>query len=72
MITTADEIQRNAYQSQIDVKKEKKELPINLEIYIVSDPPGPKLGKSIIIKKLLFLLLKYRLLVKRYLHTKYE
>lgn len=58
MITTADEIQRDAYQSQIDAKKEKKELPINLEIYIVSDPPGPKLGKSII-KKPLFLLLKY-------------
>lgn len=46
MITTADEIQRDAYQSQIDAKKEKKELPINLEIYIVSDPPGPKLGNG--------------------------
>ncbi|CAE1293979.1 FPGT [Acanthosepion pharaonis] len=46
VITTADEIQRDAYQSQIDAKKEKKELPINLEIYIVSDPPGPKLGNG--------------------------
>lgn len=70
MITTADEIQRNAYQSQIDAKKEKKELPINLEIYIVSDPPGPKLGKSIIIKNTLFLLLKISAACKKILTYK--
>ena len=48
MITTADEIQRKAYQSQIDAKKKKKELPINLDVYIIADPPGPKIGKYIL------------------------
>ncbi|GAB1608875.1 fucose-1-phosphate guanylyltransferase-like, partial [Argonauta hians] len=46
VITTADEDQKQGFQLQIKAKHERKELPSNLEIHVISDPPGVKLGNG--------------------------
>ncbi len=47
MLTTADEDQRTAFNLQIEDKMERKELPLNLPIYVVADPPGPRIGQQV-------------------------
>lgn len=44
VITTADEAQRQAFEQQIQDKNDRSELPCDLPIHVVSDPPGPRLG----------------------------
>lgn len=41
VITTADEAQRQAFEQQIKDKYERRELPMDLPILVVADPPGP-------------------------------
>lgn len=45
VITTADDAQKRVFKLQIESKKKRNELPLNLPIYVVADPPGPKIGK---------------------------
>lgn len=44
VITTADYAQKHVFELQIESKRKRKELPLNLPIYVVADPPGPKIG----------------------------
>ena len=44
VITTADEAQRHAFEQQIRDKHDRSELPLDLPIHVVSDPPGPRIG----------------------------
>lgn len=46
VITTADEVQKEAFRLQVDDKIARKELPLDLPIHLVSDPPGFKIGKA--------------------------
>ncbi|XP_076446664.1 fucose-1-phosphate guanylyltransferase-like [Babylonia areolata] len=46
VITTADAAQQEAFQQQIQDKHKRKELPLDLPIHIVSDPPGPRIGNG--------------------------
>ncbi|XP_067661477.1 fucose-1-phosphate guanylyltransferase-like [Haliotis asinina] len=46
VITTADEDQRKAFQLQIDDKAERRELPLDLPIHVVTDPPGTRIGNG--------------------------
>ena len=41
VITTADEDQKTAFEDQIKDKIDRLELPLDLPIHIVADPPGP-------------------------------
>lgn len=45
VLTTADDAQKRVFELQIESKKKRNELPLNLPIYVVADPPGPKIGK---------------------------
>lgn len=44
VITTADNAQKRVFELQIESKRNRNELPLNLPIYVVADPPGPKIG----------------------------
>lgn len=44
VITTADEDQKEIFDAQLKDKLDRKEVPLNLPIHIISDPPGTKLG----------------------------
>lgn len=44
IITTADDAQRHAFEQQIQDKNDRGELPLDLPIHVVSDPPGPRIG----------------------------
>lgn len=46
VITAVDGAQKLAYESQIKLKLENKELPISPEYMVVSDPIGAKIGKT--------------------------
>ncbi|XP_071088220.1 fucose-1-phosphate guanylyltransferase-like [Haliotis cracherodii] len=46
VITTADEDQRKAFQLQIDDKAGRRELPLDLPIHVVTDPPGTRIGNG--------------------------
>ncbi|KAH9495920.1 hypothetical protein Btru_013683 [Bulinus truncatus] len=46
VITTADAAQEEAFQLQINQKKIRNELPIDLPIHIVSDPEGIRIGNG--------------------------
>ncbi|XP_061163873.1 fucose-1-phosphate guanylyltransferase-like [Saccostrea echinata] len=46
VITTADYAQKNVFELQIESKRNRKELPLNLPIYVVADPVGPKIGNG--------------------------
>ncbi|XP_029644414.1 fucose-1-phosphate guanylyltransferase-like [Octopus sinensis] len=46
VITTADKDQKQGYQLQIEAKRKRNELPLNLEIHVITDPPGVKLGNG--------------------------
>nr|KAG5711582.1 hypothetical protein BaRGS_016764 [Batillaria attramentaria] len=45
-ITTADDAQREAFQLQLDDKFARNELPLDLPIHVISDPPGPRIGNG--------------------------
>jgi hypothetical protein len=45
VITTADQDQNNIFEAELQDKLNRNELPLKLPIHIISDPPGPKLGK---------------------------
>jgi fucose-1-phosphate guanylyltransferase len=47
VLTAADEAQKNVYEKQLKYKYERQELPVNVEIIVVADPPGPKIGNLI-------------------------
>ena len=44
VITTADDAQCHAFEQQIQDKNDRGELPLDLPIHVVSDPPGPRIG----------------------------
>lgn len=44
VITTADNAQKRVFELQIESKRKRNELPLNFPIYVVADPPGPKIG----------------------------
>ena len=44
VITTADYAQKHVFELQIESKRKRNELPLNFPIYVVADPPGPKIG----------------------------
>ncbi|XP_060592442.1 fucose-1-phosphate guanylyltransferase-like [Ruditapes philippinarum] len=46
VLTAADEAQKNVYEKQLKYKYERQELPVNVEIIVVADPPGPKIGNG--------------------------
>ncbi|CAL1529971.1 unnamed protein product [Lymnaea stagnalis] len=46
VITTADEAQKEAFELQIDEKRSRQELPLDLPIHVVSDPPGVRIGNG--------------------------
>ncbi|KAL8612927.1 hypothetical protein ACOMHN_035004 [Nucella lapillus] len=46
VITTADEAQREAFEQQLKDKEQRGELPLDLPIHIVADPPGPRIGNG--------------------------
>lgn len=46
VITTADNAQKRVFELQIESKRKRNELPLNLPIYVVADPPGPKIGNG--------------------------
>lgn len=46
VITTADEDQKIIFDAELQDKLKRNELPLNLPIHIISDPPGPKLGNG--------------------------
>ncbi|XP_041359640.1 fucose-1-phosphate guanylyltransferase-like [Gigantopelta aegis] len=46
VITTLDEAQRMAFQLQIDEKHRRNELPLDLPILIITDPPGIRIGNG--------------------------
>lgn len=45
VITTADSPQQEAFEAQLEDKKARNELPLDLPIYVVADPPGGRIGK---------------------------
>lgn len=49
VITTADNAQKRVFELQIESKRKRNELPLNLPIYVVADPPGPKIGVMLIL-----------------------
>jgi hypothetical protein len=49
VITTADFAQKHVFELQIESKRKRNELPLNLPIHVVADPPGPKIGMILII-----------------------
>ena len=46
LITTADKPQKEAFELQVEEKRNRAELPTDLPIHIVSDPPGVRIGKQ--------------------------
>ncbi|XP_012935083.2 fucose-1-phosphate guanylyltransferase [Aplysia californica] len=46
VITTSDASQKEAFQIQIDEKIKRQELPLDLPIHIISDPPGIRIGNG--------------------------
>ena len=47
VLTTADHDQKSVFEEQVRQKLQRKELPLGIPIYVVADPPGPKLGTCI-------------------------
>lgn len=46
LITTADKPQQEAFELQVEEKKKRAELPLDLPIHIVTDPPGIRIGNG--------------------------
>ncbi|KAK6173154.1 hypothetical protein SNE40_016663 [Patella caerulea] len=46
VITTADQSQKKAYEIQIEEKRTRNELPSDLPLIVVADPPGVKIGNG--------------------------
>ncbi|KAL3878325.1 hypothetical protein ACJMK2_030688 [Sinanodonta woodiana] len=46
VITAADEDQKDVYVKQIEQKLCRKELPLGVPYFVISDPQGPKLGNG--------------------------
>ncbi|XP_059150865.1 fucose-1-phosphate guanylyltransferase-like [Physella acuta] len=46
IITTIDEDQKSAFELQIVEKRSRQELPLDLVIHVVSDPPGIRIGNG--------------------------
>ncbi|XP_050417676.1 fucose-1-phosphate guanylyltransferase [Patella vulgata] len=46
VITTADQSQKKAYEIQIEEKRARNELPSDLPLIVVADPPGVKIGNG--------------------------
>ena len=44
VITASDELQRDAYEKQINDKLKKKEIPSGIPYLVYADPPGPRAG----------------------------
>ena len=44
VITTANEAQKDAFEQQIHDKLHHNELPLDLPIHVLADPPGPRIG----------------------------
>ena len=45
VLTTADERQRVSFETQIQVKRRRKEIPL-IDIHVIADPPGAKIGNG--------------------------
>ena len=45
VLTTADQRQRRAFEAQIAAKRKRNQLPL-VDVQIVADPPGPKIGNG--------------------------
>ncbi|XP_064609743.1 fucose-1-phosphate guanylyltransferase-like [Liolophura sinensis] len=46
VITTADDVQKEAYELQLAEKLSRSELPEDVDYHIIADLPGPKLGNG--------------------------
>ncbi|XP_053398738.1 fucose-1-phosphate guanylyltransferase-like [Mercenaria mercenaria] len=46
VLTAADEAQKNVYEKQLEYKYQRHELPLEVEILVVADPTGPKIGNG--------------------------
>ncbi|XP_019752751.1 fucose-1-phosphate guanylyltransferase [Hippocampus comes] len=46
VVTAADEKQKDAYELQIRLKVDRKELPLGVHYMVFSDPPGCKIGNG--------------------------
>ncbi|KAL4229683.1 hypothetical protein ACF0H5_010071 [Mactra antiquata] len=46
IITAADDDQKNVYEKQLEYKYKRSELPKDIPILVVADPPGPKIGNG--------------------------
>lgn len=44
VLTASDEDQQKAYEMQIELKLERRELPTGVDYKVYADPPGPKIG----------------------------
>ena len=48
VLTASDELQRDAYEKQINDKLKKKEIPSGIPYLVYADPPGPRAGTTFI------------------------
>ena len=46
VLTASDELQRDAYEKQINDKLKKKEIPSGIPYLVYADPPGPRAGAN--------------------------
>ncbi|WAQ99604.1 FPGT-like protein [Mya arenaria] len=60
VLTAMDEAQKEVYDRQLEYKTGRGELPLDVPIHVVADPPGPKIGNGgSTLVSLQFLLEKY-------------
>ena len=54
VLTARNETQKKAYQAQINNKLRWGELPLGVNYLVFCDPPGPKIGKYLLLGGLKF------------------
>ena len=47
VLTTIDTLQQEAFQLQIEEKSQRGELPVDLDIHVICDPPGVRIGELV-------------------------
>lgn len=46
VISALDNAQKQAYETQIEAKRERNEVPLGVKYHVFHDPPGPKIGNG--------------------------
>ena len=59
VLTAADELQKAAFEKQLDIKLADHRIPLSAEYLVVADPPGYKIGQYFMTKNTVFLILVY-------------